>query len=108
MRRILIEAARNRKTAKRGGDKARFAVSENDAITNEAPLDDLLDLDEALKKLGIEDPKLAKLVELRYFAGLKIDEIAEVLDVSPRTIRRNWVFVRAWFGRELGIEPNDE
>lgn len=107
MRRIMIEAARKRKTAKRGGDKARFVISENDAVADEAPLDDLLDLDEALQKLEKEDPKLAKLVELRYFAGLKIDEIAEVLDVTPRTIRRNWVFVRAWFGRELGIEPGD-
>ena len=107
MRRILIESARKRKTFKRGGDKARFVISESDAVADEAPLDDLLDLDAALKKLEKEDPKLAKLVELRYFAGLKIDEIAEVLDVSPRTIRRNWVFARAWFGRELGVEPAD-
>lgn len=107
MRRILIESARRRKSAKRGGDRARFAVSETDAVVEPGRLDDLLDLDEALKKLEKEDPKLAEIVELRYFAGLKIDEIAEVLDVSPRTVRRNWVFVRAWFGRELGIEPAD-
>ena len=107
MRRILIESARKRKSAKRGGDRARFAISENDAIVEQGPLDDLLDLEEALQKLEKEDPKLAKLVELRYFAGLKIDEIADILDVSPRTIRRNWVFVRAWFGRELGTEPSD-
>ena len=107
MRRILIESARKRKTAKRGGDKACFAISESDAIERQAPLDDLLDLDDALNKLEKEDPKLAKLVELRYFAGLKIDEIAEIQNVSSRTIRRNWVFVRAWLGREMGIEPTD-
>ena len=64
-------------------------------------VDQLLDLDAALTKLTTEDPEMAKLVELRYFAGLSVEETAKALRVSPRTVKRNWAYARAWLGREL-------
>ena len=107
MRRILIENARRRKSAKHGGEAARYEISDGDAIVDADNLDDLLDLDDALTKLAAEEPELAKLVELRFFAGLTIEESAQALDVSPRTVTRNWAFVRAWLGRELKAEAKN-
>lgn len=104
MRRILIEDARRRKSLKRGGDRERFEVAEDDAIIEFSGVDELLDLDAALSKLSEQEPELAKLVELRYFAGLSVDESAKALGVSPRTVKRNWAFARAWLGRELNPE----
>ena len=101
MRRILIENARRRNSLKRGGDVSQQEVSEDDAIVYLDDIDELLDLDEALTKLAVDEPELAKLVELRYFAGLSVEEAAEALGVSGRTIKRNWAFARAWLGREL-------
>ncbi|PQO30141.1 ECF-type sigma factor [Blastopirellula marina] len=101
MRRILIENARRRKSLKRGGDRERFEILDDDAIIDSGDVDELLDLDAALNKLALAEPELAKLVELRYFAGLSVDDSAEVLGVSPRTVKRNWAFARAWLGREL-------
>jgi RNA polymerase sigma factor (TIGR02999 family) len=101
MRRILIESARRRNAEKRGGDLVRCELDDGDAAL--CPEDDviLLSLNEALTKLESEDVDLAKLVELRYFAGLTIDETAEVLGVSPRTVKRNWTYARAWLRREM-------
>ncbi|QEG38142.1 ECF-type sigma factor [Roseimaritima ulvae] len=104
MRRILIENARRRQSLKGGGGRERFEVTENDAILDSGDVDELLDLDAALTKLAECEPEMAKLVELRYFAGLSVDESAKALGVSPRTIKRNWVFARAWLGRELNSE----
>ncbi|TWU23495.1 RNA polymerase sigma factor [Novipirellula galeiformis] len=104
MRRILIENVRRRRSLKRGGDRARFEIAEDDAIVDTINLDELLDLDAALEKLGDSEPELAKLVKLRYFAGLSVEESAEVLGVSSRTVKRNWAFARAWLGRELNSE----
>ncbi|WP_182868350.1 sigma-70 family RNA polymerase sigma factor [Stieleria mannarensis] len=101
MRRILIENARRRKSAKRGGQARRHPISDADAIADADNLDDLLDLDAALTKLAADEPGLAKLVELRFFAGLTIEESAKALGVSVRTVTRNWAFVRAWLGREM-------
>lgn len=106
MRRILIDSARQRKSLKRGGDRAKFDISEEDAIFAGANLDELLDLEAALTKLAVDEPELAKLVELRYFAGLSVDETAQVTGVSSRTVKRNWAFARAWLGREMGIDDN--
>lgn len=107
MRRILIENARRRKTAKRGCEVAHFEISDSDAIVDAGNFDELLDLDDALTKLAAEEPELAKLVELRFFAGLTIDECAQALEISPRTVTRNWAFVRAWLGRELTAESKN-
>ncbi len=101
MRRILIENARRRQSLKRGGDRGKFEIAEDDAIIDSANVDELLDLDAALTKLNESEPEMAKLVELRYFAGLSVEESAKALGMSPRTVKRNWAFARAWLGREL-------
>ena len=107
MRRILIDNARKRKTVKHGGEVAHFEISDGDATISSDNLDELLDLDDALTKLAVEEPELAKLVELRFFAGLTIEESAKALDVSTRTITRNWAFVRAWLGKELKADKKN-
>ncbi len=107
MRRILIESARRRNTDKRGGALVRRELNEDDAVLDTEDLDTLLSLDQALTRLAGEDAALAKLVELRYFTGLTIDETAKVLGVSPRTTKRNWAYARAWLRREMdaGTDP---
>ena len=100
MRRILIDAARKRSRKKRGGTLVRVDLKDDDALVEVAD-ETLLEVDEALRKLEIQDPDAAKLVELRYFTGLTINETAEALGVSPRTVKRNWVYARAWLQREL-------
>lgn len=102
MRRILIDNARRRGRDKRGGGFVRHELQEHNAVVVSDNADELLALDEALTKLAAEDADLAKLVELRYFTGLTIDETAEVLGVSPRTTKRNWAYARAWLQREMG------
>jgi RNA polymerase sigma factor (TIGR02999 family) len=101
MRRILIESARRRNAQKRGGDLVRCELGDDDAVSGTEEPETLLMLDEALTRLEAEDADLAKLVELRYFTGLTIDETAEVLGVSPRTVKRNWTYARAWLRREM-------
>ena len=101
MRRILIENARRRKSLKRGGDMNQRELAEEDAAIYFDDVDELLDLDAALTKLAADEPELAKLVELRYFAGLTVEEAAQALGVSARTVKRNWAFARAWLGREM-------
>jgi RNA polymerase sigma factor (TIGR02999 family) len=108
MRRILIENARRKKSLKRGGDRQRVdfddaagAVSQASSPRFEAGTpsirsDDLLALDEALAKLAAEDATKTDLVKLRYFAGLSIDQAAEVLGISRATAIRHWSFARAW------------
>ena len=101
MRRILVDNARHRATLKRGGQLAKYEIRDDDAILTSGDADELLDLDDALKKLEAEEPELAKLVELRYFAGLSVGETAETLGISSRTVKRNWAFARAWLGKEM-------
>jgi RNA polymerase sigma factor (TIGR02999 family) len=101
MRRILIENARRRKSLKRGGDMNQRELAEDDAAICFDDVDELLDLDVALTKLAADEPELAQLVELRYFAGLTVEEAAQALGVSARTVKRNWAFARAWLGREM-------
>ena len=100
MRRILIDAARKRSRKKRGGTLVRVDLKDDDALVEVAD-ETLLEVDEALQKLELQDPEAAKLVELRYFTGLTINETAEALGVSPRTVKRNWTYARAWLQREL-------
>ncbi|MEM6471309.1 MAG: sigma-70 family RNA polymerase sigma factor [Planctomycetota bacterium] len=101
MRRILIESARRRSAEKRGGDRIREPLQPGDAVA--CPEDDqtLLELDDALTKLASADPKLAQMVQLRYFAGLTIDQTAEMLGCSSRTVKRNWTYAKAWLQREM-------
>jgi RNA polymerase sigma factor (TIGR02999 family) len=98
MRRILIDRARKKLTKKRGGGGQR---EELDAIAAPQPDEELLALDEALQKLAAEDPDKARLVELRYFAGLTGDEAAQVLGISPTTADRHWAYARAWLQKEV-------
>ena len=101
MRRILIENARRKGRIKRGGELHRHDLDDNLAVCSSENDENLLALDDALVKLSAEDSQLAKLVELRYFTGLTIEETAKVLGVSPRTTKRNWTYARAWLQREM-------
>src|SRR5262245_31025018 len=102
MRRILIDGARRKQTRKHGGDRRREDV-DADALAAPEPDVDLLALDAALHRLAEQDPLKARLVELRYFAGLTGDEAAAVLGISPSSADRHWVYTRAWLRRELGL-----
>jgi RNA polymerase sigma factor (TIGR02999 family) len=101
MRRILIENARRKRSEKHGGKLYRCELSEADAVVEQYDPEELLDLDCALEKLAREDDALAKLVKLRYFAGLTVEETAEVLGIPSRSVKRNWAFARAWLSREM-------
>ena len=101
MRRILIDNARREGREKRGGDRVQLELHDEHPSADQTNADDLLSLDEALIQLEKEDPQLAKLVELRYFAGMTIDDSAQVLGVSPRTVKRNWAYARAWLKRYM-------
>jgi RNA polymerase sigma factor (TIGR02999 family) len=101
MRRILIESARRRNSLKQGGNVNQRELTDGDAYVFSDNTDELLDLDAALGKLAAHEPELAKLVELRYFAGLTVDEAAQAMGTSVRTAKRNWAYARAWLGREL-------
>lgn len=103
MRRILVENARRRKSLKRGGGRQRLDVELNDCASPELD-DDLLALDEALSKLAAKDPRKAKLVELRYFSGLTMEQAAAFLDVSISTAQRDWTYARAWLHRQIASE----
>jgi RNA polymerase sigma factor (TIGR02999 family) len=103
MRQILVERARARHAAKRGGHRERVTLSEA-AAPEPPPSVDVLALDVALDKLAALDPEQARLVELRYFGGLTVEETAEALHISPATVKRRWASARAFLAAEL-IEP---
>jgi RNA polymerase sigma-70 factor (ECF subfamily) len=102
MRQILVERARARNAAKRGGGLHRITLDDavSPAQMDEAAID-IDALDQALTRLATLDPQQARLVELRYFGGLTIEETAEVLGVSPATVKRSWVVAKAWLRKEL-------
>ena len=100
MREILVEKARSRAAKKRGGSRARVSFTEDIASGGEQSID-LLSLHEAMEKLETQDPKLARIVELRFFGGLTVEETAEVMHVSPVTIKRGWSMAKAWLKREM-------
>ena len=104
MRRILLDAARRKSRAKRGGGMARQNL---DAIDPAVPedSDDLVALDEALGRLAAADPQAAEVVRLRFYAGLPIPEVARVLGISPRTADRTWAYARAWLRQAVAGEP---
>jgi RNA polymerase sigma factor (TIGR02999 family) len=101
MRQILIERARARHTAKRGGGAVRVTLVDEVIGRAERAGVDVEALHEALERLALVDPARARLVELRYFGGLTIEETAEVLGQSPATVKRGWALARAWLAREL-------
>jgi RNA polymerase sigma-70 factor, ECF subfamily len=100
MRRILVDHARTASAAKRGGHAPNLPLDEHLTISGESD-ENLLLLDEALNKLATIDSSAARIVELRYFAGLTIEETAEVLKTSPMTVKREWATARAWLHREI-------
>jgi RNA polymerase sigma factor (TIGR02999 family) len=100
MRRILVDRAREKGSAKRGGTLKRVDIDAVDVATKATP-DQLLAIDDALAKLAREDPSAAKLVELRYFAGLTVDEAGKALGISTATAYRHWNYARAWLHGEL-------
>jgi RNA polymerase sigma factor (TIGR02999 family) len=101
MRQILVERARARHAAKRGGGATRITLVD-DIVGGPSKQDvDVEALHEALERLAVIDPKRSRLVELRYFGGLTIEETAEALGVSPATVKRGWALARAWLAREL-------
>jgi RNA polymerase sigma factor (TIGR02999 family) len=100
MRRILIDRAREKRSRKRGGGRKRLNIDAADLATRATP-DQLLALDEALAKLARTDPAAARLVELRYFAGLTVEEAGKALGISTATAYRHWQYARAWLHGEL-------
>ena len=100
MRRILVEKARRKRSSKHGGDLQRVELDTVRAAGGDCQ-GDLLALDEALNRLTAQDPNLADVVKLRYFAGLTLSQIAEIRGVSRRTVDRHWALGRAWLYREM-------
>jgi RNA polymerase sigma factor (TIGR02999 family) len=100
MRQVLVDHARKRGAAKRGGDQVEVTLSD-DQLGISRPLDEIIALDDALKRLAARDERLAKVVELRFFAGLGEDEAAAALGVTTRTVQRDWAKARAWLHAEL-------
>lgn len=101
MRRVLVEHARRRDAGKRGGSQVRVQLDEALAVADETDVD-LLAVDEALDRLAAVDPQQARVVELRFFGGLSVEETARALGVSPKTVKRDWSVARAWLRREIG------
>lgn len=101
MRRILVDYARTHTRAKRGGDDLKLPLDDALLIATKESDVDLLALDEALARLAIVDEQQSRIVELRYFAGLSIEETAEALNISPATVKRDWQMVKAWLHHEL-------
>jgi len=100
MRRVLVDAARRKNSAKRGGERVQITLSDDLKATADNETD-VVALDEALQRLAEMNARQCQIVELRYFGGLTEDEIAETLNISTRTVRRDWNLARAWLFREL-------
>jgi RNA polymerase sigma factor (TIGR02999 family) len=103
MRRILVDHARAKKRAKRGGHRKRIQLTDECQVSPRRDID-VLEINDALIKLSKLDARQAKIVELRFFGGLTVEEVAEVLGVSKRTVESEWTMVRAWLRRELADE----
>ena len=100
MRRILVDHARAHGAAKRGGHLPRLSLDEAVVMAKERG-GDLLAIDELLQRLAAIDPRQARIVELRFFTGLSVEETAQVLSISDRTVKREWAMAKAWLQREL-------
>lgn len=101
MRRLLVERARRRGAAKRGGVQVQVTLDESLLATEADTAVDLVALDRALTRLAAVDATHARVVELRYFGGLSVEETAGAMDISPATVKRHWTLARAWLLREL-------
>ena len=107
MRRILVDYARARRTSKRGSEPQRVPLEEPLLFTEEQS-DELVSLDEALERLAQFDERQSRVIELRFFGGLTVDETAEALGISSKTVIRDWTVARAWLHREVtrrGLRP---
>jgi RNA polymerase sigma factor (TIGR02999 family) len=107
MRRILVDHARHRHAAKRGGAAPKVALDEALVVSDQAA-DDVLQLNELLTRLDELDEQQARVVELRVFGGLTVEEAAEALDISPATVKRDWAMAKAWLTREIQRERKGE
>jgi RNA polymerase sigma factor (TIGR02999 family) len=101
MRRILVDHARGQRTDKRGGGATKLSLDEAIGLAEEREVD-LVALDDALTNLAAMDAQQSRIVELRFFGGLTVEEVAEVIGVSPATVKREWSMAKAWLYRELG------
>lgn len=106
MRRILVDHARGRRRAKRGGGRGKLPLDEALLIGSEEADEMLLSLDDALETLGVLHPEAARVVEMRFFGGLTIEESACVLGRSPRTVSRHWEFAHAWLYRKIRTDES--
>jgi RNA polymerase sigma factor (TIGR02999 family) len=102
MRHILIDRARRKRAARNGGLRQRITLQEAAAASHEESSVDVIALDTALTRLAKIDGRQSRIVELRYFGGLSIDETAEALGISSKTVKRDWAVARAWLHREIG------
>ncbi|HEY5446904.1 MAG TPA: sigma-70 family RNA polymerase sigma factor [Pyrinomonadaceae bacterium] len=100
MRHILVDYARSKNNQKRGGWQERVTLADNMRVTNQSS-EDVVALDDALNRLAALDDRKVRVVEMKFFAGLKVAEIADVLKVSPETVKRDWSFAQTWLLREL-------
>jgi RNA polymerase sigma factor (TIGR02999 family) len=107
MRRILIDHARKRHNARRGGDVRKVSLDQAAVVSRDNDAE-LIALDDALKSLEAMDQRKSKIVELRFFAGLNIEDTAEVLGISPATVQREWSVAKAWLYREINEGTGDE
>ena len=100
MRQILVDYARPHHADKRGGSRERISLNDDLAFSHDKS-DELLSLDEALGSLAKQDERQSRIVEMKFFGGLNIEEIAKILQISPRTVKREWTMARAWLHREM-------
>lgn len=105
MRRILVDAARSRASAKRGGPAPRLNLDEDMDMSPQRARE-LIDLDDSLQALQQMDPRKARVIELRFFGGLSVEETASVLKISPQSVMRDWRIAKAWLYREMGAKQD--
>lgn len=102
MRRVLVDWARARNRQKRGGDAQKVPLEEVEFALTDREADEVLAIDDALARFSEDHPRAGKVVELRFFGGLTVAQVGELLDLSERTVHREWVTARAWLRREVG------
>ena len=101
MRQVLLDYARQRRAGKRGGEAARKVDLDAELLIGDDRLEEVIALDDLLNRLAAMDPDQARVVELRFFGGLNVEETAEAMGISSRTVKREWQMAKAWFDREL-------
>jgi RNA polymerase sigma-70 factor (ECF subfamily) len=107
MRRVLVDIARRRRSERRGGPDAVHVPLDGIEVPGREMADDVLEIDRALRLLAEDDPRKARVVELRFFGGLSVEETAEALEISARTVHSDWAFARAWLYRTLSVVHAD-